>query len=224
VLGREDLHRAIEGKRRPDGVRPDLLFAAQAAGQEAGLGSGLDYAGMSLAPQQQTLGVAEHREVTGVLGDIREELTYPWHDRHQRMRVQPLLRLVLVEHALRWPLGIDAGLDTARPRPHDHVPKDRRRPTLRERHLVRTVQKAGPRDLGPSQHRHQPKGCASTLLRWRKPTPGRPATEPGSRYRTTSRLHRLRPRDAGLLADGDGFGATTPLRARASCARRLRRW
>jgi hypothetical protein len=35
---------------------------------------------MSFGPQQQTVGVAEHREVTGILCDLADELAYGRHD------------------------------------------------------------------------------------------------------------------------------------------------
>ena len=63
------------------------------------LGGGLGHARVSLGPQQQAVRVGEHREVTGILGDLPEELTHDGHDGRERMGVQPFSRLVLVEQA-----------------------------------------------------------------------------------------------------------------------------
>jgi hypothetical protein len=162
VLGREDLHRVIESKRRADRVRSDPVLAAKAPRHEARLG-GRGHAGVSLGPQQQPLRVTEHREVTGVLSDLAEELAEQRHDSRERMGVKPLLRLVLVEHARRTPLGIDAGRHAACPRAHNHLPQYGWRPALRERHIVRAPHQAGledwcflglsrPRAVRPSSH------------------------------------------------------------------------
>jgi len=85
------------------------------------LGGGLGHARVSLGPQQQAVCIDERREVTGILGDLTEEITYNRHDGRERMGVQPFSRLVLVEQARRGPVRIDAGLDAAAPGPDDHV-------------------------------------------------------------------------------------------------------
>src|SRR5204863_8778496 len=63
VLGREELHRMVDGERRPDGVRADRALARQVAWQEAGPDRDLERSRGPARPQEDPGSVAQDGEV-----------------------------------------------------------------------------------------------------------------------------------------------------------------
>ena len=108
VLGGEDLDRVVELERGADRVGPDRALAAQMAREEARGDGDLQRLRMPAGPQQDALGVAEHREVTRVLGGLGEHALDQRQQMRHRVLGQGLGGLGSVEHLRGRPVRVDA--------------------------------------------------------------------------------------------------------------------
>ena len=114
VLGGEHLHRVVGGQRGADRVRARAALAPQRPDREVHRVRGREPdARRALEPQQRPVGIADHHQVRGVVGDPGEALADERRDRHERVDLPARRDLVVVGDRRR---GAARASDRRRPR------------------------------------------------------------------------------------------------------------